>query len=177
MSWLSDLWRHGFTAGQRRASRAAGRYAAAIGAYERELVHVPLDEARGRAEAVLAAALHVRVTPADPVAAAQLGELAPVQQSVFSRARRIQALNGEPYVDAAEVRPYEWDGGLVQLGVDSEHAYIVTRPGAEPVYVVDETEALNLEQAQRFPSLHHWILWLNRSGELFRERSSGRETR
>ena len=169
MSWLADLWRYGFTAKQRHASRAAERYAEAIRAYERELAQVPLTEARARAEGVLAAATQVRVTPADQSAAMQLGHLAPGQQDVFGRARRVQALNGEPYVDAAEVKPYEWDNRLVQLGLDSEHAYIVARPGEEAVFVVDETEELNLERAQRFPSLYHWILWLNRSSELLHE--------
>ena len=53
------------------------------------------------------------------------------------------------------MKPYEWDSRLVQLGLDREHAYIVARPGEERVFVVDETEELNLDRAQRFPSLYH----------------------
>jgi hypothetical protein len=34
------------------------------------------------------------------------------------------------------------------------------------VYVVDETEALDPTGAQQFQALSHWVLWLDRSGEL-----------
>jgi hypothetical protein len=79
---------------------------------------------------VLAAAAQVRVSPADQSAALQLDHLAPAQQDLFGRARRVQALNGEPYV--------------------------VARPGEERVFVVDETEELNLERAQQVPPLPPW---------------------
>jgi hypothetical protein len=77
MRWFSDLWRYGFTAEQRHATRAAERYAEAIRAYERELAQIPLTEARARAEDMPAAATQVRVTPADQSAALQLDHLAP----------------------------------------------------------------------------------------------------
>jgi hypothetical protein len=75
-------------------------------------------------------------------------------------------LKGEPYLDTAELGPYEWDASLTRLGLDSEHAYILIRLGEETVYVVDETEALDPTGAQQFQALSHWVLWLDRSGGL-----------
>jgi len=170
MSWLSDLWQYGFTAEQRRLSRAAERYSQSIAAYEQELEHLPLEEAQQQAARLLGAPTSIRVHTWNGPITADLASLTPHQHSILAEFRSIEARNGEPYVDAAELAPYRWDGSLVKIGVDSEHAYIVIRPGQETVYVVDETEDLDLVKAQQFRTLSHWVLWLNRSGELLSSR-------
>jgi hypothetical protein len=170
MSWWSDLWRYGFTAEQRRLSRATEHYSRSLAAYEQELQRLASEEARQQAALLLSAPSMIRVHRWTGRISADLASLTDHQQSIFGQVRRIEALNGEPYVDAAELGPYEGKPSLARIGLDSEHAYIVIRQGEEPVYVVDETEDLDLDQAQQFPTLSHWVLWLNRSGELLASR-------
>lgn len=175
MGWLSDLWRYGFTAEQRRLSRAAEYYSRSIAAYEEELQRLPVDQAQRQAAQLLAAPSTIRLQRWPGPTTTDVARLTAHQQRVFGQSRRIEALQGEPYVDAAELAPYEWESSLLRIGRDSEHAYIVVRSGEETVYVVDETEDLDLAKAQRFPTLAHWVLWLNRSGELLAGRDDPAE--
>jgi hypothetical protein len=169
MSWLSDLWRYGFTAEQRRRSRAAEHYVAAIAAYERGLAELPLAEARAEAERLLAEAKYFRVVPWEGAPEALPVDLAPSLRAVFARVRRVEAQRGEPYLDGADVGPYEWAPQYRQLGRDSEHAYVVVRPNEEMVYIFDETERPDPATAQRFNSVYHWLLWFHRSEQLLTE--------
>ena len=93
-------------------------------------------------------------------------ELAPELRAVVVSVRRIEAPSGEPYIDARELAPYEWAPEYWRLGTDSEHAIVLVRPAQETMYIFDETEPVDPDRAQRFPSVHHWLLWLHRSGEL-----------
>lgn len=170
MGWWSDLWHYGFTAGQRRLSRAAEHYSRSIAAYEEELQRLSPEEAEQQAGQLLAAPSGIRVHRWTGPITADLAGLTAHQQSIFGHARRIEALSGEPYVDAAELGPYEWGASLTRIGMDSEHAYLVIRQGEETVYVVDETEDIDLTKAQQFRTLSHWVLWLNRSSELLSSR-------
>jgi hypothetical protein len=166
MSWLSDLWHYGFTPAQRKRSRAVERYVQQLGDYERTLAQVSLADARAQADHLLATPTYFRTIPWDRALEAPPVDLAPGLRTVFTSLRRIEALNGEPYIDVAELAPYQWASGYWQLGTDSEHAFLVVRPAEETVYVFDETEPPDPNRAQRFPSVHHWLLWLHRSGEL-----------
>jgi hypothetical protein len=166
MGWWSNLWRYGFTAEQQRLARAAENYARAIAAYQEELRRLTPDDAQHRAARLLAAPSRFRTYPWTGAPTANLARLTPHQQSILAQARRIEGLKGEPYLDTAELGPYEWDASLTRLGLDSEHAYILIRLGEETVYVVDETEALDPTGAQQFQALSHWVLWLDRSGGL-----------
>jgi hypothetical protein len=170
MGWLADLWRYGVTPAQRAASRDAERYAAGISAYERELDTLSAAAARQRAELVLTASPFVRGVAWRDGPVPLVGDLASGQQEFFRRLRRVEAArHGEPYVDAEELAPYAGHPGYLRLGQDDEHAYLAVRPGDEALYVIADDEPLERAPSHRFPTLHHWVLWLHRSEELLAE--------
>lgn len=170
MGWLANLWRYGVTPAQRSSSRAAERYAAAISAYERELETLPAAAAREQAERVLTASPFVRGVAWRDGPALLVGDLAPAQREFFRRLRRVEAVrNGAPYVDAEELAPFAGYPGYLCLGQDDEHAYLAVRPGDEALYVVADDEPPERAPSHRFPTLHHWVLWVHRSEELLAE--------
>jgi len=171
MGWLADVWKHGLTPTQRALSRVVERYAAAVAAYERELATLPAAAAREHAGHVLAASPFVRGlawagAPAPLLAAG----LTAGQLEFFRQFRRVEAApTGEPYVDAQELAPYEWEPAYLRVGQDSEHAHLAVRPGDEVLYVVADDEPPERAPSQSFPTLYHWVLWLHRRGELMGE--------
>jgi hypothetical protein len=168
MDWLSDLWKYGFTAEQRAASRAAEHYVQALEAYERELALLTPAEARAAAERVLAAPRFVRVTPWQD-APPPLTELAPALREFFQRIRLVEAPESERYADIADLAPLEWAPGYLRLGTDLEHTHVAIRPDDESIYVLADDVPGDERVESTFATVYHWILWLERKEELLAE--------
>ena len=167
--WLADLWKYGFTAAQRARSRDAERYAQALDVYGRALADLPAAEARVAAERVLASPRFIRTLPWQGPPAPH-PELAPALGEFFRRVQRVEVPGGDQRADAAELEPFEWDAGYLRLGTDGEHTHLAVRPGDEAIYVLadDVPSAERVESV--FVTVYHWVLWLERTGELMAER-------
>ena len=165
MGWLSDLWKHGFTAAQRARSRGVERYVQGLDAYERELAALSAAAARARAEHVLGAPRFIRVVPWESPPPPR-PELAPELGAFFRRVRRVEALAGARHADAAELAPLEWDPQYLLLGPDGEHTHLAVRPGDEAVYELADDVPRDEAVEQTFATVYHWVLWLEHSEEL-----------
>lgn len=165
MGWLSDVWKYGFTAAQRARGRRAERYVHAITTYEQGLAALSATEARAQAERVLAASQRLRVVPwrSTPPSrrelTASLGEF-------FRGVRCVEELSGMPSADAAELAPLAWAPGYWSLGPNDEHTHLAVRPGDESIYVLADDVSGDERVEQRFATVYHWVLWLQRDRDL-----------
>ena len=166
MSWLSDLLKYGFTAEQRAASRASERYVQTLEAYERELASLTQAEAQAAAERVLAGSRFVRATPRHDVPARHT-ELAPTLREFFERFSRLEVAKGGAHADIAELRPLDWAPGYLSLGATGvEHTHLAIRPRDESIYILADDVPIHQRTESTFPTIYHWILWLERTEEL-----------
>jgi hypothetical protein len=168
MDWLSDLWKYGFTAKQRAASRDAERYSRALTAYEGELAALTPAEARAAAERVLAAPRFIRTTPWHDAPPPHT-ELAPVLREFFQRIRLVEGPEAERCADAAALPLLEWAPGYLSLGTAGEHTHVAIRPGDESIYLLADDVPHDERVELVFATVYHWILWLERTEELLRE--------
>jgi hypothetical protein len=168
MDWLSDLWKYGFTAKQRAASRDAERYSQALRAYEGELAALTPAEARAAAERVLAAPRFIRTTPWHDAPPPNT-ELAPVLREFLQRIRLVEVPDAERCANAADLSPLEWAPGYLCLGTAGEHSHVAIRPGDESIYILADDVPHNERVESVFATVYHWILWLERNEELLGE--------
>jgi hypothetical protein len=165
MDWLSDLWKYGFTARQRAASRDAERYSQALRAYEGELAALTPDEARAAAERLLAAPRFIRTTPWHDAPPPHT-ELAPVLREFFQHIRLVEVAEADRCADAAELPSLDWAPGYLWLGTAGEHTHVAIRPGDESIYILADDVPADERVESVFATVYHWILWLERSEEL-----------
>jgi len=146
------------------------RYAA----YAEEISALSIEEARQRAEPILADLRFWRCTPAQEDTVPQAQELGKSLCDLFARYAIIQEAFGEAYLSRAEIEPYEWPGRdllpfgektepqvrrYFRIGRDPDGNPVVTRAGDETVYVVYRPITSGGKPwTANYASVYHWIL-------------------
>ena len=131
-----------------------------------EIIALPHEEARRRAELLLADPRRLLCVPALSPLDTGVAPLASGLQSLFSRFESIQVVDSESLLSRELIAPFGWDWKegpwrryqFWQIGTAHEHAVILVRPQLEGVYDTDGMdEGEDLEEPD-FPSVYHWLL-------------------
>lgn len=146
------------------------RYAA----YAEEVSALSLQEARQRAEPILANPRFWRSTPADDNASSRVRELGKSLCDLFTRFAVIEETYGGARLSREEIEAYEWRGRDVlpfgersgpqnrryfRIGSDPDGNPVVTRAGEEAVYVVYKPLTSGGKPwSASYASVYHWIL-------------------
>lgn len=146
------------------------RYAA----YAEEVSALSLEEARQRAEPILADSRFWRCTPADESTPSRVQELGKSLCDLFTRFAVIEETYGEARLSREEIASYEWRGRDVlpfgekaephhhrylRIGSDPDGNPVVTRAGEEAVYVVYKPLTSGGKPwSASYASVYHWIL-------------------
>ena len=119
---------------------------------------LPLAEAKRRALAALADASRFECER-QPAAKGLPAELPSLARELFSTCSAVKAMAGEARLSREEVGPARYRRGLIRIGTNLDATELVVRPGEEPVYEIDGSDAdiRELEQGG-IPSVYHWIL-------------------
>ena len=132
----------------------------------REIIALPYEEARRRAELLLADPQRLLCVPAHAPLDAGVVPLASGLQSLFSRFESIQVIDSESLLSRELIAPFGWDWKegpwrrhqFWQIGAAHEHAVILVRPHLEGVYDTDGMDEGEDMEEPDFPSAYHWLL-------------------
>ena len=119
---------------------------------------LPLAEAKRRALAALADPSRFECVR-EPVAGALPGDLPSLVRELFSTYSSVKAVAGEAHLSREQAGPARYRRGFVRIGTNLDDTELVVRPGEEPVYEIDGSEADEREIEQGgIPTVYHWIL-------------------
>jgi hypothetical protein len=146
-------------------------YAAGLAALERDLADLPLDAARAEAERLLGVSPFLRSQSAATDVQSDtthLAALTPLQRELVTRYAWVGLREGDEYVAAREIGPYEYEPAYVRLGPASVdgHVDLVTRPGEEPIYQLANDDPAPRQPEFTARSIYHWLIYLHRRTEL-----------
>ena len=65
-----------------------------------------------------------------------------------------------------EIQPYKRDESLIWLGQDSEHTHLVAKPNEDTLYIVADDVPKAKQIEDQFPSIYHYIVFMNRRSRL-----------
>lgn len=122
-----------------------------------QIFALPLEEARARAEALLADEKKFD-RGASPVGnAAAMATLSPTLRDFFARHEKVRTRHGDTVLDRALVGPSELNPRYTRIGRDADLTELVTLPGGDAVFEIDGSE-VSEAQMRRYPSVYHLIV-------------------
>lgn len=131
-----------------------------------EIITLPYEEARWRAELLLADPQRLVCITAPSPLDDSLAHLAVGLQSLFSRFESIQVVGRESFLSRELIAPFGWDWKegpwckhqFWQIGTAHEHAVILVKPHLEGIYDTDGFDTGEEMEEPDFPSVYHWLL-------------------
>jgi hypothetical protein len=128
-------------------------------ARERAIRGLSLIDARSRMERLLAdpAKYTLRLRPIPPDLLPQTTRLGPALLELFERFELISEVQGDASLDRNQLGPSRFDQALLRIGSDVGYVEIVTRPGTDEVFSIDDSSQ-GPEAAEPFPSIYHYLL-------------------
>jgi hypothetical protein len=123
-----------------------------------DLQGLPLAEAKRRALEALEDPSRFECVR-EPAAGSLRADLPGLVRELFSTCSTVQAVAGEARLSREEVGPARFRQGFLRIGTNLDDTELVVRPGEEPVYEIDgsEADAREVEQGG-IPTVYHWIL-------------------
>lgn len=126
---------------------------------------IPLAEARVEAEALLqnGSGFRYSTLPAGKPAPGLSDDL----QEFFAKHGEISVEEGEVWICGSEVKAYEYDKAFLRLGQDGEHTHVAVKANQPAVFVVADDVPRAEAVEEEFPSIYHYLLFVDRRGRLF----------
>jgi len=123
-----------------------------------ELKSLPLAEAKRRALAALEDSGRFECVR-EPVDGVLPGDLPDLVRELFSTYASVQAVAGEARLSRQEAGRSRYRREFLRIGTNLDDTELVVRPGEEPVYEIDgsDADARELEQGG-IPTVYHWIV-------------------
>lgn len=137
----------------RRSNELAGMHQEVSG-----LQALPLAEARSRALAALRDPTHFECRE-EPLAGGLPAGLPDSAREIFSLYSSVKAVAGEALLSRSQIGPAQYRDGFLRIGTNLDATELAVRPGEEPVYEIDGSDADEREiERGGVPSLYHWVL-------------------
>jgi hypothetical protein len=123
-----------------------------------EIKSLPLAEAKRRALAALEDSSRFECAR-EPVDGALPGDLPDLVRELFSTCSVVQAVAGEARLSREDAGRSRYRREFLRIGTNLDDTELVVRPGEEPVYEIDgsDADAREFEQGG-IPTVYHWIL-------------------
>jgi hypothetical protein len=120
--------------------------------------NLSLPEAKSRALAALEDPTRFECRR-EPLARALPANLPSAVRDLLSIYASVKTVAGEAIVARERLGPARFRSGFMRIGTDQGDVELVVRPGEEPIYEIDGSEADAREIEQReVPSIYHWVL-------------------
>jgi hypothetical protein len=131
-------------------------YSESIGLSPHQATSIAHDVLKNNSE------FEIRSSPASKHAS----ELSPSIRNFFQDYPKVILTTDDVAISVGDVCRYAHDGQFLLLGSDGEHTHLVARPNDDRVYVVADDVPKESQIEGEFPTIYHWIVWVNKRGEL-----------
>jgi hypothetical protein len=127
---------------------------------------IPLAEAKAEAEALFGRPSGFsRAAPTDTT---PIPGLSNDLQAFFARHGEVTAEEGEVSISRGDIEPYGHDESFLRLGQDGEHTHLAAKPNESAVYVVADDVPKAKQVEEQFPSIYHYLLFVDRRERVVR---------
>ena len=102
---------------------------------------------------------------ASPSDTTPISNLSNELQDFFAVYGEITAKDDEAIICRKEIQPYKRDKSFIWLGQDGEHTHLVAKPNEDAVYIVADDVPKAQQIEDQFPSIFHYIVFVNRRSQ------------
>jgi len=154
---------------------AASEFTQKIDQLQSGIRALPLEQARSAAEAALADSTRFHVEASLPDGT-ELSELAPDLRAFFERYARVASLGAFiSELGHHTIRPSCVLNGYIAIGTHVEHTELAARPGDETIWVLAEDVPPEDAVEESFPSIYHYLLFVDQFTRAVDEEASQRQ--
>lgn len=144
-----------------RVNKGTQKFVGELESAKNNIFSMTIEEAKLKAEKLLEDVNKFTCSPGKMITEELFCILPQTVNDLFAKCADLKAVAGEAHLSVEDIGPSKYHHGFIRIGTDSDFVELVVEANKDPVYEVDGTESLEDLQENSFPSVYHWVLFVN----------------